>query len=99
MAWNTPAYGELKPWLIPAHAKFFSEPTHVYTLAVPEKTETGMALTDLFNIRIKPIARIPEKKIFNTKQKEELTQKDFQFIVNYIERSLHLEESHSDNFK
>jgi hypothetical protein len=90
LAWNTKAYGEITPWLIPDHAKFFNTPTHVYPLAVPEFTESGIPLNDLFTIRIKPISKIPVKKIFKTKTKKEVTQKDFQSIVTWIENKLYV---------
>ncbi len=90
LAWNTKAYGDIKPWLIPDHAKFFNSPAHVYPLPVPELTESGVPLSDLFTIRIKPISKIPLNKIFNTKTKKEVTQKDFQTIVSWIENDLHV---------
>lgn len=88
LVWNTKTYGEILPWLIPDHAKFFNTPAQVYPLPVPELTESGVPLSDLFTIRIKPISKIPVKKIFNTKTKKEVTQKDFQQIVTWIEEDL-----------
>jgi len=88
LAWNTVAYGELKPWLIPDHKKFFNTPTHLYLLQVPMLTEGGIALTELFNIKIKPVYRIPLKKIFADKPKKEVTQKDFAYIIHWIEEKL-----------
>ncbi len=90
LAWNTKTYGEILPWLIPTHAKYFNTPTHIYPLPVPELTESGVPLNDLFTIRIKPISKIPMKKIFNTKTKKEVTQKDFSAIVTWIENELHV---------
>jgi len=96
LAWNTSAYGEVKPWLIPDHTKFFDTPTQVYPLQVPLQTETGIALDELFTIRIEPISKIPLNLIYNAAAKKEITQKDFPFIINWIERELCLPESHVD---
>ena len=90
LSWNTEAYGELKPWIIPDHAKFFNTPTHLYPLPVPDVTESGIDLDELFTIRIKPVAKIPMKKIYTNQHKRELTQKDFAYIISYTERNLHV---------
>ncbi len=87
---NTKAYCEITPWLVPDHDCFFNTPANVCLLDVPEYTEGGLVLNDLFSIRIKPIAKIPLKKIFKTKTKKEVTQKDFPAIIEWIEDELHV---------
>ncbi|MGE0637364.1 MAG: DUF4056 domain-containing protein [Bacteroidia bacterium] len=88
LAHNTVAYGTITPWLIPGHAQFFPEPGTVYPLDVPEYTEGGLVLNNLFTIRIKPISKIPLKKIFPNQNKKEITQKDFPGLIKWIEEDL-----------
>lgn len=88
LKWNTPAYGKINPWLIPGHTHFFNSPTQIFPLEVPTTTQSGMPLTDLFSINIKPGRKIPVAEIFNTQQKKIITQKDFPTIIAWIEQDL-----------
>jgi hypothetical protein len=81
------SYGSLKPWMVPNHLKMFESQPDPVTLSVPETTLTGIPLTDLFTIEIKPAHRIPVRKVLNRKRGGGITEIDFPEYVNWIRRS------------
>ena len=78
------SYGELKPWVIPSHQKFFNNPRPLVDLRIPEFTASGVPLTDLFELEIRPVASIPVKKVLDRKRRGSISETDFPAYVQWI---------------
>ena len=92
-------YGTLEPWLIPNHSTFFDEPSDPIALTVPETTESGVMLTDLFEIDIKPVPSIPVRKILGRNRSTNISELDFPTYVKWIREREVLFEKRNDRLK
>ena len=78
------SYGTLKPLNIPNHSSFFNTPTKPIPLTVPDTTESGITLTDLFEISIHPVPNVPVRRIVGRNRFKGITELDFPTYVKWI---------------
>ncbi|MGV3589957.1 MAG: DUF4056 domain-containing protein [Adhaeribacter sp.] len=74
-------YERVRPLLVPGQNT--SNPDD-YALTVPEKTYTGVLLTNLYQLVIKPNYKFPLREIFPDQVRRVVTQHDFQLLLEQV---------------
>ncbi|WP_026464166.1 DUF4056 domain-containing protein [Adhaeribacter aquaticus] len=77
-------YPSLQPLLLPGTSNG-SLATN-FTLNVPEQTQSGEPLIDLYSLIIRPSYKIPLKAIFPQEEKHFITHKDFGVLLLHVEK-------------
>ena len=78
-------YPVVVPWLI---EKPKDDKNAIHILKVPDLTSDGALLTELYSLRFKLNLKFPYKKIFPERKTRDITQNDFQTLLDYIQQDL-----------
>ena len=74
-------YSQVRPLLIPDPE---AEYTTDYELSVPEATLSGLPLTELYQLLIKPNYKFPLREIFPSQTRRVITQHDFEVLLQQV---------------
>lgn len=81
-------YPTVKPLLIKSYP---TDLTKDFTLKIPQLTEKGAFLSNYYQLSFKLNQKVPFRKLFPTRKKRQITQADFPFLINAIEKEIFLQ--------